>query len=134
MRGAVANPNAVMMSEKGIEGITPDNDFINKLLCPEPKGDGPNKKGPAKAFLTQLAHKAETRWGHASPCKGLPIATFSRLYHVVLMRSEEGHHIMQCVLCAFRASPPNVGPSAGCEGGPLHLISEPGDSSDTYDA
>ena len=48
-------------SDKGIEGITPDNDFINKLLCPEPKGDGPNKKGPAKAFLTQLAHKAETR-------------------------------------------------------------------------
>ncbi len=62
MRGAVASPNTVMMSDKGIEGITPDNDFINKLLCPEPKGDGPNKKGPAKAFLTQLAHKAETRW------------------------------------------------------------------------
>lgn len=61
MRGAVASPHTVMMSDKGIEGITPDNDFINKLLCPEPKGEGPNKKGPAKAFLTQLAHKAETR-------------------------------------------------------------------------
>ena len=61
MRGAVANPNTVMMSEKGIDGITLDNDFINKLLCPESRGEGPNKKGPAKAFLTQLAHKAETR-------------------------------------------------------------------------
>ena len=61
MRGTFASPHSVMMSDKGIEGITPDNDFINKLLCPEPKGDGPSKKGPAKAFLTQLAHKAETR-------------------------------------------------------------------------
>ncbi len=50
-----------MMPEKGIDGITPDNDFINKLLSPEVKVDGTSKKGPAKAFLVQLAHKAETR-------------------------------------------------------------------------
>lgn len=50
-----------MMPEKGIDGITPDNDFINKLLSPEVKVDGTSKKGPAKAFLVQLSHKAETR-------------------------------------------------------------------------
>ena len=61
MRGSVAAPGAFMATEKGIEGITPDNDYINKLLSPETKFEGPNKKGPAKAFLTQLAHKADTR-------------------------------------------------------------------------
>ena len=50
-----------MMPEKGIDGIAPDNDFINKLLSPETKVDGTSKKGPAKAFLVQLAHKSETR-------------------------------------------------------------------------
>ena len=61
MRGSLASQGSMMINEKGIEGITPDNDFINKLLSPETKFEGPNKKGPAKAFLTQLAHKAETR-------------------------------------------------------------------------
>ncbi|CAK0782825.1 hypothetical protein CVIRNUC_006020 [Coccomyxa viridis] len=61
MRGSLASQGSMMISEKGIEGITPDNDFINKLLSPETKFEGPNKKGPAKAFLSQLAHKADTR-------------------------------------------------------------------------
>ena len=62
MRGPIASQSTAIMSEKGIEGITPDNDYINNLLCPQAKTEGPNKKGPAKAFLTQLAHKADTRW------------------------------------------------------------------------
>lgn len=53
---------AALMPEKGIDGIAPDNDFINKLLSPESKVDIASKKGPAKAFLVQLAHKSETRW------------------------------------------------------------------------
>ncbi len=64
MRGPIASQNMAMMSDKGIEGITPDNDYINNLLCPQAKVEGPNKKGPAKAFITQLAHKADTRWVH----------------------------------------------------------------------
>ena len=32
MRGSLASQGSMMISEKGIEGITPDNDFINKLL------------------------------------------------------------------------------------------------------
>lgn len=65
MRGMLASngTTAALATDKGIEGITPDNDFINKLLCPDVKVEGSNKKGPARAFLTQLAHKAETRWG-----------------------------------------------------------------------
>ncbi|KAK9904021.1 hypothetical protein WJX75_002693 [Coccomyxa subellipsoidea] len=60
-----------MMPEKGIDGITPDNDFINKLLSPEAKVDGTSKKGPAKAFLVQLAHKSETRNALAAHLKDL---------------------------------------------------------------
>jgi hypothetical protein len=51
------------MADKGIDGISPDGDIINRLLSgPEPKApDAVGKKGPAKAFLVQLAHNAETR-------------------------------------------------------------------------
>jgi hypothetical protein len=54
-----------MMTDKGIEGIAPDTDYIHKLLSPDaPKADKEsiNKKGPAKAFLVQLTHKDETRY------------------------------------------------------------------------
>ena len=51
------------MSDKGIDGISPDGDIINRLLSgPESKAtDAVGKKGPAKAFLVQLAHNPETR-------------------------------------------------------------------------
>jgi hypothetical protein len=84
MRGPITSQSTTIMSEKGIEGITPDNDYINNLLCPQTKTEGPNKKGPAKAFLTQLAHKADTRW--------VCIASF------LILRSPLCHHPLKRLL------------------------------------
>ena len=68
MRGTLASPSSFMMSEKGIDGIMSDNDYINKLLgSSESKGEGLNKKGPAKSFLTALAHKGELRCAATVP-------------------------------------------------------------------
>ena len=65
-----------MLHDKGIDGIGHDGDIIHRLLAGpmEPKVlDATDKKGPARAFLVQLAHSPETRWGLLlHPCASVP--------------------------------------------------------------
>ena len=74
-----------MMHDKGIDGIGHDGDIIDRLLAGpmEPKVlDTANKKGPARAFLVQLAHSPETRWvilmPQGAPCRMIPCIRAAR--------------------------------------------------------